>query len=362
MLWSKNLPDAFKRYCIGTSRDTSSLQYENDDLMLPKHGDDYGIACCVSAMRLGKQMQFFGARVNLAKCLLYAINGGRDEMSGDAGRRRPSRPVAGDVLDYDDVMAKFDDMMDWLARTYVHAMNCIHYMHDKYYYERLMMALHDRDILRTMAFGIAGLSVVRRQPVGDQAREGEADPRARTAWSSTTRSTGDFPKFGNNDPRVDDIAADLVKRFMEQLRKHPTYRGATPHPVGADHHLQRRLRQEHRQHARRPPRGRALRARRQSDARPRLARLARLLPVGRAAALRRCAGRHQLHPVGRAGRRTVSPRPRASSGVVGAFDMFFGQGGFHMNLNVLAQRDAARRDGATRRSTRSSPSASRATR
>src|SRR5215468_10199474 len=159
VLWSKNLPDNFKRYCIKVSKETSSLQYENDDLMRPHWGDDYGIACCVSAMRLGKQMQFFGARVNLAKALLYAINGGRDEMSGD--QVAPATPaVSGDSLDYGDVMSKFDSMMEWLARTYVHAMNCIHYMHDKYFYERLEMALHDRDILRTMAFGIAGLSVV----------------------------------------------------------------------------------------------------------------------------------------------------------------------------------------------------------
>ncbi len=158
VLWSKGLPDAFKRYCLEQSRDSSSIQYENDDMMLEKYGDDYGIACCVSAMRLGKQMQYFGARVNLAKCMLYAINGGRDEMKGN--QVGPAfRPVTGDVLDYDDVMAKFDDMMAWLARTYVHAMNCIHYSHDRYNYERLMMALHDRDILRTMAFGIAGLSV-----------------------------------------------------------------------------------------------------------------------------------------------------------------------------------------------------------
>ena len=159
VLWSKHLPDNFKRYCIKISRETSSLQYENDDLMRPHWGDDYGIACCVSAMRLGKQMQFFGARVNLAKALLYAINGGRDEISGD--QIAPATPpVTSDVLDYDEVFEKFDRVMEWLARTYVHAMNCIHYMHDKYFYERLEMALHDRDILRTMAFGIAGLSVV----------------------------------------------------------------------------------------------------------------------------------------------------------------------------------------------------------
>src|ERR1700751_6299259 len=159
VLWSQHMPENFKRYCIRVSKDTSSLQYENDDLMRPFWGDDYGIACCVSAMRLGKQMQFFGARVNFAKALLYAINGGRDEVSGDQVAPQ-TMPVIGDFLDYDDVMAKFDTVMEWLAKTYVHAMNCIHYMHDKYFYERLEMALHDRDILRTMAFGIAGLSVV----------------------------------------------------------------------------------------------------------------------------------------------------------------------------------------------------------
>src|SRR5499427_3562474 len=159
VLWSNYMPDNFKRYCVKVSRDTSSLQYENDDLMRPHWGDDYAIACCVSAMRLGKQMQFFGARVNLAKALLYAINGGRDEISGEQVAP-PTAAVTSDVLAYDEVMAKFENTMEWLARTYVHAMNCIHYMHDKYFYERLEMALHDRDLLRTMAFGIAGLSVV----------------------------------------------------------------------------------------------------------------------------------------------------------------------------------------------------------
>ena len=159
VLWSSKMPAPFKRYCVKVSKDTSALQYENDDLMRPHWGDDYAIACCVSAMRLGKQMQFFGARVNLAKALLYAINGGRDEVSGDQVAPQ-SMPVEGEFLDYDDVMAKFDITMEWLAKVYVHAMNCIHYMHDKYFYERLEMALHDRDILRTMAFGIAGLSVV----------------------------------------------------------------------------------------------------------------------------------------------------------------------------------------------------------
>ncbi|MFL6796596.1 MAG: formate C-acetyltransferase [Xanthobacteraceae bacterium] len=230
VLWSKSLPVNFKRYCVNVSRATSSLQYENDDLMRPHFGDDYGIACCVSAMRLGKQMQFFGARVNLAKALLYAINGGRDEISGD--QVAPATPsVTSDVLDYDEVLEKFDGVMEWLARTYVHAMNCIHYMHDKYFYERLEMALHDRDILRTMAFGIAGLSVV-------------ADSLAAIKYGKVhvirdntglaidyriegTKGTNAIPQFGNNDDRVDKIAADLVTSFMQKIRKHPTYRDAT---------------------------------------------------------------------------------------------------------------------------------------
>ena len=226
VLWSASLPETFKRYCVAVSRETSSLQYENDDLMRPYWGDDYGIACCVSAMRIGKQMQFFGARVNLAKALLYAINGGRDEISVEQ-IAPPSPPVEGEFLEYDEVFEKFDATMEWLARTYVHAMNCIHYMHDKYFYERLEMALHDRDILRTMAFGIAGLSVVAdslsaikygkirviRNDNGlavDYRNEGEGVP----------------PQYGNNDDRVDSIAVDIVSRFMAKLRKHPTYRNA----------------------------------------------------------------------------------------------------------------------------------------
>jgi formate C-acetyltransferase len=227
VLWSKRLPDNFKKYCIKVSRDTSSLQYENDDLMRPFWGDDYGIACCVSGMRLGKQMQFFGARVNLAKALLYAINGGRDEVSGE--QIAPATPpITGEELDYDDVYRKFDHVMEWLARTYVHAMNCIHYMHDKYFYERLEMALHDRDILRTMAFGIAGLSVV-------------ADSLAAIKYGKIhvirdntglvvdykNESKNRVPQFGNNDERVDSIASNIVTQFMQKIRKHPTYRNAT---------------------------------------------------------------------------------------------------------------------------------------
>lgn len=225
VLWSQSLPDNFKRYCIKMSRDTSSLQYENDDLMRPHWGDDYGIACCVSAMRLGKQMQFFGARVNLAKCLLYAINGGRDEVSGEQ-IAPPSLPVAGDVLNYAEVYEKLDRMMEWLARTYVHAMNCIHYMHDKYFYERLEMALHDRDILRTMAFGIAGLSVVADSLAAIKYAKVHVT-RDKTSLAVDYKIEGSPPQYGNNDDRVDSIAADLVTRFMQKIRKHPTYRNAT---------------------------------------------------------------------------------------------------------------------------------------
>ena len=227
VLWSNHMPNTFKRYCVKVSKDTSSLQYENDDLMRPFWGDDYGIACCVSAMRLGKQMQFFGARVNLAKALLYAINGGRDEVSGDQVAP-PTLPVSGDFLDYDDVMAKFDATMEWLAKTYVHAMNCIHYMHDKYFYERLEMALHDRDILRTMAFGIAGLSVVADSlsaiKYGKMRVSRDATGLIVDYQNEGNKST---PQFGNNDDRVDQIASSLVTSFMEKIRKHPTYRNAT---------------------------------------------------------------------------------------------------------------------------------------
>ena len=223
-----HLPTAFKRYCTRrVSRDTSSLQYENDDLMRPFWGDDYGIACCVSAMRLGKQMQFFGARVNLAKALLYAINGGRDEVSGEQVAPE-TKPVAGDFLDYDDVMAKFDATMEWLARTYVHAMNCIHYMHDKYFYERLEMALHDRDVLRTMAFGIAGLSVVTDSlsaiKYGKIRVTRDATGLIVDYQNEGSRMT---PQFGNNDDGVDQIASSIVTGFMGKSESIRPYRNAT---------------------------------------------------------------------------------------------------------------------------------------
>lgn len=226
VLWSERLPEGFKRFCAETSIRTCSIQYEGDDLMRPYWGDDYGIACCVSAMRIGKQMQFFGARANLAKTLLYAINGGRDEGSGE--QVGPAfAPVTAAVLDYDEVVARLLPMMDWLAKAYMNALNAIHYMHDKYMYERLEMALHDRDILRTMACGIAGLSVV--------ADSLSAIRHARVSVIRDERGLatdfaieGTYPAFGNNDPRVDGIAVWLVETFMAALRKQKAYRNAVP--------------------------------------------------------------------------------------------------------------------------------------
>jgi formate C-acetyltransferase len=333
VLWSRNLPAAFKTYCIRISRDTSSIQYENDDLMRPYHGDDYGIACCVSAMRLGKQMQFFGARVNLAKALLYAINGGKDEMSGEQVAP-PAVPVTADVLDYDEVFAKFDAMMDWLARTYVHAMNCIHYMHDKYFYERLEMALHDRDILRTMAFGIAGLSVAADSLSAIRHARVHVI-RDEKGQAVDYRVEGDYPKYGNADSRVDDIAADLVSRFMAKIRRHPTYRGAT--------HTQSVLtitsNVVYGKHTGNTPDGRRKGEPFGPGANPMHGRdshgwLASCISVARlpyADAQDGISYTVSIAP-------TLAPKD-ADGGVanaVKAFDAYFEQGGFHMNLNVLS--------------------------
>ncbi|MEM8805497.1 MAG: formate C-acetyltransferase [Cyanobacteria bacterium P01_G01_bin.38] len=226
VLWSERLPLAFKQFCAKVSKDTSSIQYENDDLMRGEYGDDYGIACCVSAMPIGKQMQFFGARVNLAKALLYAINGGKDEKSGE--QITPAyAPVTGDTLDYDEVMAKFDVLMAWLAKLYVNTLNVIHYMHDKYCYERLEMALHDRDVYRTMACGIAGLSVV--ADALSAIKYGQVKViRDETGLAVDYDVQGDYPAFGNNDSRVDAIASDLMRRFMDHIRQNKTYRNAVP--------------------------------------------------------------------------------------------------------------------------------------
>ncbi|WP_062204012.1 formate C-acetyltransferase [Demequina salsinemoris] len=224
VLWSDKLPQGFKEFCAKVSIDTSSIQYEADDLLREQCGDDAAIACCVSGMEVGKQMQFFGARVNLAKGLLYAINGGRDEVSGKQVSPVAS-PVEGDVLDFDDVMGKFDTFMEWLAETYVDALNCIHYMHDKYAYERIEMALHDREILRTMACGIAGLSVAADSL--SAIKYAKVTPvRDETGLVVDYTTEGEFPCYGNDDDRADDIAVDLVKRFMEKVRKQQTYRNA----------------------------------------------------------------------------------------------------------------------------------------
>ena len=226
VLWSTRLPINWKQYCAKMSIKSSSIQYENDDLMRPVHGDDYGIACCVSSMRIGKDMQFFGARANLAKCLLYAINGGVDECTGvQVGPKY--RPITSEYLDYDEVMDKFDDMMEWLAKVYVSALNIIHYMHDKYAYERIQMALHDRDVKRFFATGLAGLSVVADSLSAIKYAKVKCI-RNEQGIVTSYETEGEFPKYGNNDDRVDKIAASLVSTFMHKLRKHHVYRNGFP--------------------------------------------------------------------------------------------------------------------------------------
>ncbi len=333
VLWSQHLPDAFKRFCLRVSRDTSSIQYENDDLMRPYWGDDYGIACCVSSMRLGKQMQFFGARVNLAKTLLYAINGGKDELSGQQVAP-PSIPVTSDVLDYDEVFAKFDAMMEWLARTYVEALNCIHYMHDKYFYERLEMALHDRDILRTMACGIAGLSVVADSLSAMKYAKVHVI-RDDKGLAVDYRIEGDCPKYGNADSRVDDMAAELVTRFMAKVRKHPTYRGAT--------HTQSVLtitsNVVYGKNTGSTPDGRLKGEPFAPGANPMHGRdthgwLASCISVARLPYADAQDG--ISYTVSISPSLTQRDGEVALDNAVKAFDAYFGQGGFHMNLNVLS--------------------------
>jgi formate C-acetyltransferase len=251
VLWSTRLPEAWKRYCAKISINTSSIQYENDDLMRVTHGDDYAIACCVSSMRVGKEMQFFGARANLAKCLLYAINGGVDELTGiQVGPKY--RPVVGDYLDYDDVLAKYDDMMTWLAELYVNTLNIIHYMHDKYCYEALQMALHDREVKRYFATGIAGISVVadslsaiKYAKVKIIRKDIEITKTVRDVVDGKLQVSnkvigvakdvavdyeieGDFPKYGNDDDRVDEIAQMILNKFMDKIRQQYTYRHGVP--------------------------------------------------------------------------------------------------------------------------------------
>lgn len=224
VLWSTRLPEGFKKFTTDLSIKTSSIQYENDDLMRITLGDDYGIACCVSPMKIGKQMQFFGARANLAKTLLYAINGGRDEKTGK--QITPLyQPITSEYLNYDEVMQKFDQMMDYVAKIYIKALNAIHYMHDKYCYEAIEMALHDKEIIRTMACGIAGLSVVADSLSAIKYAKVKVI-RDETGLAVDYKIEGDYPKFGNDDDRVDQIAVDVTKTFMNKLRKHQTYRNS----------------------------------------------------------------------------------------------------------------------------------------
>lgn len=224
VLWSENLPEGFKKFCSKVSVKTSAIQYENDDLMRNYYGDDYAIACCVSAMKVGKQMQFFGARCNLAKALLYAINYGRDEISGD--QVGPvSLPITTEYLDYEDIMNRFDIILSWVAKVYINALNIIHYMHDKYAYERLQMALHDKDVYRTMACGISGLSVVADSL--SAIKYAKVKPiRDERGIAIDFEVEGNYPCFGNDDDMVDNIALDIQKRFMDKLREHKTYRNA----------------------------------------------------------------------------------------------------------------------------------------
>ncbi len=226
VLWSVNLPENFKRYCARVSIETSSVQYENDDLMRFTHGDDYAIACCVSSMRVGKEMQFFGARANLAKCLLYAINGGVDEISGkQVGPEY--RPITSEYLDFDEVMSRYDAMMQWLAGVYVNTLNIIHYMHDKYCYEKIQMALHDKKVTRWFATGIAGLSVVADSLSAIKYAKVKVI-RDQRGLAVDYEVEGDFPKYGNDDDRVDTLAYDVVHNFMEHVRKNHTYRDSIP--------------------------------------------------------------------------------------------------------------------------------------
>jgi len=228
VLWSKNLPENFKKFCAEISIETSSIQYENDDLMRVKFGDDYGIACCVSAMKIGKQMQFFGARVNLAKALLYAINGGRDVKCGDEQIAPAIRILSeSEYLDYNEVIRNFDEVCNWLAKLYIETLNVIHYMHDKYCYERIEMALHDEDILRTMAGGIAGLSVLADSL--SAIKYAKVRPiRNESGLAVDFETIGDFPKFGNDDERVDEIAVEIVRSFYKKLASHHCYRESKP--------------------------------------------------------------------------------------------------------------------------------------
>ena len=312
VLWSTRLPESFKRFCAKTSIESSSVQYENDDLMRVTHGDDYAIACCVSSMRVGKEMQFFGARANLAKCLLYAINGGVDEITKkQVGPRY--RPVTGDYLDYDDVMEKYRDMMKWLAQVYVNTLNIIHYMHDKYCYEKLQMALHDKKVTRWFATGIAGGGGF---PLGHQVRPGEMHPR-RGRHRGGLRGGGRLPQVrqrrrpgGRHRIGAGGYLYELCEGQPHLPRRHP-------HHFDPDHHLQRGVRQKHGLHAGRPQKGRALRAGREPHAPPRHPRRGGQPGLCGEAALQRRAGRHfqyLLHRAGGAGQGRPDLRGRPGGG------------------------------------------------
>ena len=332
VFWSRGLPQGFKNFAAQISVDTSSIQYESDDLMRPVTGDDTAIACCVSAMTLGKQMQFFGARVNLAKTLLYALNGGRDEISG-AQVGPASEPVTGEVLDYDHVLAHFEPMIAWLAQTYVSALNVIHYMHDKYAYERLEMALHDAAVERTLACGIAGLSVAADSL--SAIRYATVRPiRDATGLMVDFDIEGDFPAYGNDDDRVDEIAVWLVRRFMEEIKKHPAYRGAR--------HTQSVLtitsNVVYGKHTGNTPDGRRAGTPFAPGANPMNGR-DRHGMVAAALSVAKIPYEASLDGISLTTSVTPSGLGRTKheqvANLVGVLDGYFGEGGFHMNVNVL---------------------------
>jgi formate C-acetyltransferase len=330
--YSPRLPDAFRRFAAKVAIETSSLQFESDSLMRGAWGDDGAIACCVSPMLVGKQMQFFGARANLAKCLLYAINGGRDEITGKQVGPAVD-PVKGDYLDFDDIAAKFERMMEWLAGVYVNAMNVIHYMHDKYSYERIEMALHDYAPVRTMAFGIAGLSVVADSLSAIRHARVKVI-RDETGLVVDYQTEGDFPKFGNNDNRVDQMAATVVSMFMSKLRKHPTYRNAihtqsvltiTSNVVygkNTGHTPDGRRKGEPFAPGANPMHGR--------DSHGIMASAASVAKIPYRDAADGISLTSTLVPEG-LGR---TPGEQVDN-LVGVLDAFFGAGGYHMNVNVL---------------------------
>src|SRR6201982_2172673 len=330
--YSPRLPENFRKFAAKVAIDSSAIQFESDEIMRRTWGEDGAIACCVSPMVVGKQMQFFGARANLAKCLLYAINGGRDEITGKQVAP-PTEPVKGDYLEFEDVAAKFDKTMDWLARVYVNAMNIIHYMHDKYSYERIEMALHDYAPVRTMAFGIAGLSVIADSLSAIRYAKVKV-VRDETGLIVDYQTEGDFPKFGNNDNRVDQLAAAVVSMFMSKLRKHPTYRNA----IHTQSVLTITSNVVYGKGTGNTPDGRRKGEPFGPGANPMHGRdshgwLASCLSVAK------LPYKDSLDGISY----TVSVAPQKAhladaeliDAAVKAFDMYFGQGGFHMNLNVI---------------------------